>query len=486
MTDLVNFEVRRAEGEAFLSGLSQEVLRLVYDIPEATTTYRSKADIQRLLPQDMPKSSQGCEAFIEFVRSVFVPNIRTYRHGLHFGHQRPAPSLASEAADMLNGATNTTVSVFEAGPVSVAMESTVQSWLRRLFRLSDDAAVTFTNGGSESTLTALLCARERWEKAYPERDFRDACVLIGTHAHYCVERSARVVGIRPDNILRFPSDERGRASVPALRDLVRQITEKNTPILSIIANSGTTAMGAFDDLQAFRTLADACGAWLHVDASHGGAAIFVRELEDKIAGLNTADSFAWNPHKLMWVSPPCACLFVRVCEDLHLALVKDLDQAHYIVERSQHLNDEISHSENLEWTLACTRQFSALKVFASAFLYGTDATAHRIAAMCKLATALAELVRKDGRFALFCEPEFNIVCFRHIGNTHDPDAFNRDLRARLARQPACYLTGTEIDGAYWLRAQFTSETTNLDHLSLLLDTVDHEARRVQDKTSSKS
>ncbi len=470
-----SFELDPEAGRAFLSDLMAEALGLVYAEPQITTSGASKTEIQNILPSQMPTTGYGPEAFMELIRSAFVPHIRSYRHRLHFGHQRPAPTLASTAADVLSGVTNTTVSVFEAGPFSVALEDTVQSWLRDLFRLPDSAAVTFTNGGSESTLTALFCARERWDRLNPGNDFRDACVLIGAHAHYCVERSARVIGIRPENILRVPTDQHGRVSILELRQMVKEVRRAGQPVLAIVANAGTTATTAFDDLRTCGSIARECGAWFHVDASHGGAAVFEPALRAKLDGLAQADSFGWNPHKLMWVSPPCACLMVRERSNLHRSLAKDLVHAHYIVDQAQRPDNDMEWSENLEWTLACTRQFSAFKVFATAYIYGTGLIGNRVVAMCRLAAELAELLQKADQFELFCEPEFNIVCFRHLGGG-DLDEFNRRLRARLVAGPDCYLTGVEIDGAYWLRAQFTSETTTPNDLPWLIELIDIEAQ----------
>ena len=482
MDDSHNFELPPKVGHAFLSHLVTEALALVYAEPRATTSCASMAEIQNDFPIRIPDAGYGPEAFLELVHTSFSTHIRNYRHRLHFGHQRPAPSLGSGAADLLSGVTNMTVSVFEAGPFSVALENTVQKWLHDLFRLPASALVTFTHGGSESTLTAFLCAREKWVHRVPEDDWRNACVLIGDQAHYCVERSARVVGIRPERILRVPADRRGRIAVSDLRRTALAAQHAGHPILAIAAAAGTTASAAFDDLLACSDVASECEAWFHVDASHGGAAVFDETLRTKLAGLDRADSFCWNPHKLMWVSPPCACLMVRDRIDLHRALSVDLAHAHYIVDKASSRQDDIDTNEQLEWTLSCTRQFSAFKVFASAYIYGTDLIGRRLASMCRLARNLATLLRRTPRFDVYCEPEFNIVCFRYLAGG-DIDEFNRRLRTRLVAQPDCYLTGVEINGRYWLRAQFTSETTKAADLRTLISVIEFEAQRSSGRNS---
>lgn len=480
-----NFEMKREVGEAFMSNLVAEALALVYEEPGATSSGASMTEIQNNFPTRVPRVGHGPEAFVRLVQASFSTHIRNYRHRLHFGHQRPAPSLASAAADLLSGVTNTTVSVFEAGPFSVALENTVQKWIQDLFGLPEKSMVTFTHGGSESTLTAFLCARERRIHQVPDEDWRDACVVAGDHAHYCVERSARVVGIRPDRIMRVPVDRCGRISVSDLRRTARAAKRAGHPVLAIAAAAGTTACGAFDDLIACGDIAREYDAWFHVDASHGGAAVFDETFRAKLAGLDRVDSFCWNPHKLMWVSPPCACLMVRDRTDLRRALSMDLARAYYILDKASSRRDDGDTSdtgEQLEWTLSCTRQFSAFKVFASAYIYGTDTIGHRLVSMCRLARNLATLLRRNPRFDVYCDPEFNIVCFRYVTGG-DADEFNRKLRTRLAAKDECYLTGTEIDGRYWLRAQFTSETTKSDDLRTLIGIIEREAQGMSSRST---
>lgn len=473
MINSASHEMSPNDARQLFTQLTDMSLKLVYEHSPATNGCRSAEAITSELPTTMPIDGMGYQQYLEFVKDVFAPNIRNYRHKLHFGHQRPAPSLASAAADLLNGVTNTTVSVFEAGPVSVSIEAVVQRWVKTLFDLPDQSNVSFTNGGSESALTALFCARERWQKENPKKDFRKAVVIFAANSHYSLERSARVIGLPANNILSVSADSDGKSSVRSLKQMVDQQRLLGRPILAISANAGTTSVGAFDDIVQFRAVADECGAWLHVDASHGGSAILTKKYKSKLQCIDKADSFSWNPHKLMWVSPPCACFCVRDAGQLKEALSDDLSNAHYIVDHRKSAQVKALESENLEWTLACTRQFSALKLFSSAYIYGSNGTGQRIESMCSLASALAKLLDQDDQFELFCEPEFNMVCFRYI-NTDEPDQLNYQVRKRLSEKPDCYLTGTEINDQFWLRAQFTSESTTYSDLNQLLSLVKQE------------
>ena len=81
-------------------------------------------------------------------------------------------------------------------------------------------------------------------------------------------------------------------------------------LFAVVANFGTTNVGAVDGLDA---IADACGEldlWLHVDAAYGGAALCAPRPRDA-RGFQPADSFGVDPHKWLFAPYDCAALVYR-------------------------------------------------------------------------------------------------------------------------------------------------------------------------------
>ena len=466
--DAAKVDASVTDAAAVLTSVADLAKRLIFEEPRFTRGVLSRSELAARLPGQAPPDGFGVEKFLDFLRADYCPNLRNYRHPLHFGHQRPAPCFASLLADILNGATNSTVSVFEAGPISVAIERHSEAWLKSIFGVGPTAAMTFTNGGTESALTALLCARERWFARTKTRDLSGAFVIKGEHAHYCIERAAKTIGIPPSNILTVATDTEQRICIQSLRKAILDVNRAQSTVLSVVGSSGCTATGSFDDLVQLRQASDDAEAWLHIDASHGGAARLTETHKHLVDGLCSADSFQFNPHKMMWLSPPCACLMVKDQQDLHHALSNDVERATYIVSPRHIAGAEI---EKLELTFACTRQFSALKVFAALYIYGTKGIARRVDQAVTTARDLGKIIKSDSRFELLAEPEFNIVCFRPALRAADCDGV-RQLRTDLAGQREAYLTGAEVQGQYWLRAQCTSENTRPEHLHQLLNLVD--------------
>ncbi|NIV37329.1 MAG: hypothetical protein GWN58_50280, partial [Anaerolineae bacterium] len=77
--------------------------------------------------------------------------------------------------------------------------------------------------------------------------------------------------------------------------------------------------GAFDDLNA---LADICareGLWFHVDGAFGALAALSSQLRPLVAGMERADSLAFDMHKWMYMPFEIACVLVRREQDHHRA-----------------------------------------------------------------------------------------------------------------------------------------------------------------------
>ena len=74
---------------------------------------------------------------------------------------------------------------------------------------------------------------------------------------------------------------------------------------------GPSATGAIDPLP---EIADICveeGLWFHVDGAYGGPAVFADDLRPSFAGIERADSIAFDPHKWLYTPLAGGCVVVR-------------------------------------------------------------------------------------------------------------------------------------------------------------------------------
>lgn len=72
-----------------------------------------------------------------------------------------------------------------------------------------------------------------------------------------------------------------------------------------VATLGTTNTCAFDRLDEVGPVGNRYDVWVHVDAAYAGSAFICPEFRILMKGVETADSFNFNPHKWLLVKFTC-------------------------------------------------------------------------------------------------------------------------------------------------------------------------------------
>ena len=238
---------------------------------------------------------------------------------------------------------------------------------------------------------------------------------------------------------------------------------------AVVATAGTTATGAIDPLP---EVADVCrrhGLWLHVDAAYGGAAALAPGLRPLLAGIERADSIAFDPHKWLYTPQSSACLLVR--EPRTLLRSYSIDAA-YVRDDAALSGRGMNIGElGPQWS----RGFLALKVWLSLAAHGTGAYARRIAHDVQLARYLDERVRAHPDLESMCPVTLSIACFRYApagtGLSDDAlDRLNERLMIAIRRDGRTFPSNAELGGRYCLRACIVNHRTEAADIDALVDT----------------
>ena len=148
---------------------------------------------------------------------------------------------------------------------------------------------------------------------------------------------------------------------------------------------------------------------MHVDAAYGGPAMLADDLRPLFAGIERADSIAFDPHKWLYTPHSGGCVLVRDLELMRRSF--DLEYVSYIVKDEEHTDWGIDlgrHSPNF------SRGFWALKVWVSLLAHGRDAYARRISHDAALARYLGAIVEEREDFELMTPVGLSITCFRYV------------------------------------------------------------------------
>lgn len=399
-------------------------------------------------------------------------------HNLHdpryIGHQVPAPVPLSGLFDAVGALTNQVMAIYEMGPWSTAVEwAMVEELGARIGWRKGQFSGLVTHGGSLANLTALLTARnvalaDCWERGLP-RTGPQPVLVVQADAHYCVARSAGIVGIGTEQVVRVALDPRRRMDPQRLDDCLRELRARNQPIVAVVACACATPIGAFDPLANVAEVCRRHGVWLHVDAAHGGCACLSPRHRHLVEGLELADSVVWDAHKMLFVPGLCAMVFYR-------------DRAHRFQTFRQdapYLFDPVApglaeYDSGLR-TIECTKRAAAFGLWGVWSLFGPQLFTDLVDVTFWLGRAFYEKLQDAPDFTPLHEPECNIVVFRYAPAATRGWAperlgkFQLELRRRLIESGQFYIVSTNINGVGALRTTIINPLTTPDHLDALLD-----------------
>jgi len=377
--------------------------------------------------------------------SLIKDNAIQLHHPAYMGHQVCPPFPTAVIADLVISTLNQSTAVWEMSPIGTVIEQEVVRWLADRVGYPASSLGTAVSGGSAANLTALLAARARWNDS--GRAGKRPVILCSADAHYSTARAASIMGI---DVVKVATDAAHRLDVDALDAALRE-----NEVMAIVATSGSTATGAFDDLRAIAALRDKYDTWLHVDAAHGASVVLSERLRPLVDGLDLADSLAWDPHKMLWMSLSLGVLLVRDGRWLRRAFEAD---APYLF-NAERAGDNIG-----EMTIQCSKRADAVKLWMTLQMLGTEPFVSAMEHVTDLTRYLYDVVSASSDFEAMHVPMFNIFCFRHRSD----DATNAALRERLIRSGQAWITSTVLKGQRVLRVTMINPRTERGDVDRML------------------
>jgi L-2,4-diaminobutyrate decarboxylase len=453
-------------GRAFVA-LAAEYLARTRNRDGRVSTPHTPAGLAARFDEPLPDEGRDMDDILARLRSDVIAESNHLFHPRYLGHQLAGPLPAAVWTESVTAALNQSVAVFEMSPVMTVLEHRVVRWMTTLAGLGRESGGTFTSGGSEATFTALLAARgailpDAWINGVGS----DPPVLLcGEHAHYAVTRAAAELGLGMRNVLPVRS-RNYRMDTDALRGALGEMARLGRRVMAVVATSGSTATGSFDDLAEISSLCDRHGVWLHVDAAHGGSALLSRRHRDRLSGIDRARSIAWDPHKILLIPTQAGLILVRDERDLDAAFSQ---RAPYLFQTDAAERNWDQGPRNF----MCSRRADVLKVWVALQRYGADALGAMYEYFCDLTRLMYDDITERGDFVAMHEPESNILCFRYVGDgtrgDEDLDRINRELRERYNLSGEGWITATNLDGRRVLRVTIMNPRTTPADIRDVLD-----------------
>ena len=385
-------------------------------------------------------------------------------HPRFMGHQispsLPIAAVAGLVTDLLNNG----MGVYEMGIAGTAIENTVVKATAAKLGFDEGADGFLTSGGSLANLTALVAAFEPLPTTTAPAQ---VAILVSEQAHYCVTRSAHLLGVEPGGIIRVTTNDRYQMDLGAMRDACSRAEDTGRKIMAVVGSACSTSTGSFDDLTGIGEFCRAKGIWFHVDGAHGAAMAFSEKYRHKVAGIELADSVAMDFHKMLLTPAIISALIFREEQKSYQSFRQKAD---YLWSQS---------SEDHEWfnlakrTFECTKSMMGLKVYSIIRAHGFEVFDESVTRVVDLAQAFGTLIEERQDFALAVSPETNIVCFRYAPEDQQAlSRINQEIRQQLLEEGRHYIVQTTLEGETWLRTTLANPMTELRDLNDLLERIE--------------
>lgn len=417
------------------------------------------------------------------VRDLFsrmLTSGQNLHHPHYIGHQVPASIPLAGLFDAVSGVTNQVMAIYEMGPWATAVEYALLGELSRKVGWDAETGTgLLTHGGSLANLTALLTARnvsvpDSWQRGVPP----GVTLVTNADVHYCVTRTAGLLGLGAQNVRRIPLDARRRMDVGALDDALVELRSAGRTVMAVSACAGSTPTGAFDDLQSIAEVCRRHDVWMHVDAAHGGSLLFSRKHRHRLAGIERADSLVWDAHKMLFVPALCTAVLYRNRAHRFATFQQD---APYLFDPSAPGMADIDSGMR---TVECTKRATGSGLWGLWCLFGEELFEQLVDQTLQRTQQLYQLLQVESDFQTLHEPECNILAFRHVPKDVDEwplerqNAFQREVRTRLIRSGEFYIVQTTLDGLAALRTTVMNPLTTSQDLAELIDAIRSTGRQI--------
>jgi glutamate/tyrosine decarboxylase-like PLP-dependent enzyme len=450
---------------------------------------------ERLVATPLPEHGVSADEILRRFTETVAPFPFGNGHPRFYGWVNSPPATVAVLIDVLAAAMNP--SVAGGNHAAVWIEREVLEWFKQLTGFPKDGMGLLVSGGSAAALTALAvarhvaCAKRHWnvradglqQRAAGETGVPSRRLVLykGGEGHGCHQKAAELLGMGSANVRVVPSDSGLRIRPDALDDMIRADLAAGHIPVAVVATVGTVNTGAIDPIADIAEVCGRHGVWLHVDAAYGGPAILSNEYAEPIAAIARADSVALDPHKWMYVPVDAGLVLVRDAGAMRNAFSL---VAPYL-RTDGNLHGVQGPTWFSEYGAEQTRPFRALKVWAALQFFGRDGYRRLIEHDLALARHLAARVGEAPELALWQPTNLSIVCFRatatdRLRSPDDIDALNRRILERVQLSGEAFLSGTTLDGRFWLRACIVNPRASAADVDAVFEAVRKARREVLD------
>lgn len=434
------------------------------DVP--VINYHKATELQEILNLSIPNEKQNEDIVFEEIEKYLKYSQRTghpqFNNQLFAGFNVPA-----FLGEMISHLSNTSMATYEISPVATLMEKELVIKMNKLTGFNTDEGIMCT-GGSNANMLAIHCARSKDDpEVYFKGNQKDYVIFVSESAHYSFEKAVNLMGMGLNSIIPIKNDEHGKILPSDLEEKILASKVQGKTPLMIASTFGTTVMGAFDPVSQISDIAKKYDLWHHIDGAWGGSALLSDNFSHLTKGVETADSYTWDAHKVMGTGVITSFFLSK-----HKGILKQANSTKggekYIFH--QYENRDFDSGTN---SLQCGRKVDSLKLWLNWLYLGDKGYKEYVDKLKDNADYFVEKLKNyPQKFKLMHEPEFLNVCFQIIPEDKEKDIneFNFEKRFELVREGFFQTNFSKTpDGVIFFRHIFTNNMTEKKHIDLFFE-----------------
>lgn len=361
-------------------------------------------ELYQVLDLDLNEEGTGEEQFEKALTDLVLSTPRTATNAFFnqlFGGRNEKAVLGDLLAVVLN---NSMYTYKAAGP-QIGVEKVIMRKVCDMIGWDKNSDGAFAPGGSMTNFMSMLMARDKFSSDIRNNGANQKMtVYTSKESHYSIPKNAAFSGIGRDNVRYIPTDSKGIMNVEALRSAIENdVAAGYNPVL-VNLTAGTTVLGAFDPIRPVREICDKYNVWIHVDGAYCGSVLFSENYKHLIDGVELADSFSFNAHKMIGTPLTCSLIFVKDKKHLYDSFSND---AEYLYQTD---HDEFNLGKT---SLQCGRRNDALKFWTLWKSVGTKGLEKIVDQQFILADVARDYIRNSSDYTMYSYDESISICFNY-------------------------------------------------------------------------
>ncbi len=400
------------------------------------------------LPPAAPIEGESMEKILCDFEKVILPSVTHWNHPRFFAYFSISSTAPGILGELLTAALDVNAMLWKSCPAATELEQSTVQWVLEWLGLPSTWFGMIVDSASNAVFQAIVAARQRAEpESRAVGPSGRLIAYVSEHTHSSVEKAAIAAGIGQSNIRHIAVDANFRMKPDVLAEAIRSDLARNLKPFFAAATVGTTSSTAIDPVSEIARICRVYGLWLHVDGAYGGTLGMLPECRHFLDGVEQADSFVVNAHKLMMVPLDCSLFYTRDPEVLRAAFALD----------AEYLKTEAHGAvDYMDYGLALGRRFRALKLWFVMRYFGRDGLVAVLRRSLEMAARLAERISADSRFEVMAPVNMGLVCFR----LREGDDATRELMRRINETGAFFVSHTVLDNKFTIRVAFGNIRTD--------------------------